>query len=270
MSYKLGVIGFGNIAQAIITPLLDNDIINPENVICLVKTKESLDFLKKTYKYKINIYQSNSDQAHALCDCPYKLLAVKPQQIDEISHFSGKINQSSTLISIVAGVSINNLQERFPSHECVRAITNIPITIGKGLTGLAWGNLIDQDRKEFVKKIFNKSSKIYEFNEEYLDIFLALTSSATAIIALIIESLSDGGVSGGLNKKLSEELAIEMMLATVLLLKEAEMSTSKLKNMVTSPAGTTISALRILEKNGVRSSLIESIIAAYKRSKDFS
>ena len=124
-------------------------------------------------------------------------------------------------------------------------------------------------QKKFVKQLFESSSKFYEFTEEYLDIFLALTSSGPAIIALIIEALSDGGLSGGLQKKLSEELVIEMMLGTIGLIKEMNMTTSELKNMVTSPGGTTISALRLLEKKSLRSALIESIISACNRSKEF-
>ena len=101
------------------------------------------------------------------------------------------------------------------------------------------------------------------------DIFLALTSSGPAIIALIIEALSDGGLSGGLPKILSEELVMEMILGTICLIKEKKLTTSELKNLVTSPGGTTISALRVLEKKSVRSALIESIVSARNRSKEF-
>ena len=102
----------------------------------------------------------------------------------------------------------------------MRVVTNIPITIGKGLTGITWGKEITEDQKQFTKKLFENTSKIYEFTEDYLDIFLALTSSGPAIIALIIEALSDGGLSGGLPKIISEELVMEMILGTICLIKE--------------------------------------------------
>ena len=88
----------------------------------------------------------------------------------------------------------------------MRIITNIPITVEKGLTGIAWGEKITENEKKLTKKLFENSSRVYEFTEDYLDIFLALTSSGPAIISLIIEALSDGGLSGGLSKKVSEEL----------------------------------------------------------------
>ena len=269
MSYKIGVIGFGNIAKAIITPLLDKKIINPDQIYCSVRSKKTFENIKNNYKYKVNLFKADSEESRKVWECPIKLLSIKPQQLNNINELIFEKEKKKTIISILAGVSINNLEKRFPNHNCVRTVTNIPITIGRGLTGISWSKKVDKDHKIFIKKIFEKSSKVYEFHEDYLDIFLALTSSSPAIIALIIEALSDGGLSGGLQKELSEELVLDMMLGTILLLKDSNISTSELKNMVTSPGGTTISAIRVLEKRSFRSALIESIISASNRSKEF-
>ncbi len=269
MSLKLGVIGFGNIAKAIVTPLLEQNILQPEEIICLVKSKESFENIKTNYKFKINIHYLNSSKANLVWDCPIKLLAVKPQQLKNIREINFNETNKYFLISILAGVSLKTLETIFPNHNCIRAVTNIPITIGQGLTGIAWNSDIDDKNKIFIKNIFENSGKVFEVSEDYLDIFLALTSSAPAIIALIIDALGDGGLSGGLTKKLSEELAIDMIYGTVLMMKNFDVSPSELKNMVTSPAGTTIAALRILEKKGFRSILIESILGAMNKSKEF-
>jgi len=265
---KIAVIGFGNIAKAIITPLLDKNLLNPEDVYCLVNTKKSLENIRKNYKYNINIFQSNSKDSDIIWDCQVKLLSVKPQQFKNIIEVNK--NKENLLVSILAGVSLEKLIKKFPNHKCVRVVTNIPITIGKGLTGIAWGEEITLDQKKFIKRLFEKSSKIYEFPENLLDIFLALTSSGPAIIALIIEALSDGGLSGGMQKQLSEELVMEMILGTVSLIKDTNITTAELKNMVTSPGGTTISALRVLENKSIRSALIEAVVSASERSKEFS
>jgi pyrroline-5-carboxylate reductase len=267
---KIAIIGFGNIAKAIITPLLDKKLIKPENVYCVVNSEKSLENIKKNYKYNIEVFRSGSQESKIIWDCQYKLLSVKPQHLKDITESENKKNNNNLIVSILAGVSINRLTQKFPNHKCVRVVTNIPITVGKGLTGIAWGKKITKDQEQFTKKLFENTSKIYEFTEDYLDIFLALTSSGPAIISLIIESLSDGGLSGGLPKKLSEELVMEMILGTLTLIKENKLSTSELKNLVTSPGGTTISALRVLEKKSVRSALIESIVSACNRSKEFS
>ena len=269
MTDKIAIIGFGNIANAIVTPLLDNKLIQPDNVFCVVNSEKSLKNIKENYKYNINVYKSGSKESKIIWDCQYKLLSIKPQQFNDIDEAYNIKNRDNLIVSILAGVSINRLTQKFPNHKCVRAVTNIPITVGKGLTGISWGKEITEDQKQFTKKLFEKTSKIYEFNEDYLDIFLALTSSGPAIIALIIEALSDGGLSGGLPKILSEELVMEMILGTTSLIKENKLTTSELKNLVTSPGGTTISALRVLEKKSVRSALIESIVSACNRSKEF-
>ena len=267
MTSKIAVIGFGNIAKAIITPLFEKKLLNPKDVYCLVNTKKSLENIRKNYKYDINIFQANSKGSEIIWDCKVKLLSVKPQQLKNIIELEK--NKNNLLVSILAGVSLEKLIKKFPNHKCVRVVTNIPITIGKGLTGISWGDEITEDQKQFIKRLFENSSKIYEFPEDLLDIFLSLTSSGPAIIALIIEALSDGGLSGGLQKRLSEELVVEMILGTVSLIKETNLTTAELKNMVTSPGGTTISALRVLENRSLRSALIEAVVSASNRSKEF-
>ena len=269
MKDKIAIIGFGNIAKAILTPLLDKQLIEPENVYCVVKSEKSFENIKKNYKYNLNVYKSNSKESKIIWDCKVKLLSVKPHHLKDIVEPANIKIKDNLLVSILAGVSLNKLSKTFPNHKCVRVVTNIPITIGKGLTGISWGEEITEDQKQFTKKLFENTSKIYEFTEDYLDIFLALTSSGPAIIALIIEALSDGGLSGGLPKVLSEELVMEMILGTTSLIKENKLTTSELKNLVTSPGGTTISALRILEKKSVRSAFFESIVSASNRSKEF-
>ncbi len=269
MTIKIAVIGFGNIAKAIITPLLDKNLISPEDIYCLVNSKQSLEKIKKNYKYDVNIFQSDSKEINLIWDCQVKLLSVKPQQLKEVNELDNHKKNENLLVSILAGVSLDKLTQKFPNHRCVRVVTNIPITVGKGLTGIAWGEDISDDQKEFTKKLFKNSSKIYEFTEDSLDTFLALTSSGPAIIALIIEALSDGGLSGGLQKKLSEELVMDMILGTITLIKQNNLTTADIKNMVASPGGTTIAALRVLEQKNLRSALIESIVSASNRSKEF-
>ena len=269
MNHKIGVIGFGNIAKAIITPLLEQNILKPEEIICLVNSKKSFENIKKNYKYKINIYHLNCSEANLVWHCPIKLLAVKPQQLKNIKEINFAETNKHILISILAGVSLKTLETIFPKHNCIRTVTNIPITVGQGLTGISWNNDIDDEYKIFIRNIFESSGKVFELSEDYLDIFLAITSSGPAIIALIVEALGDGGLSGGLTKKLSEQLVLDMIFGTILMLKDSDVSPSELKDMVTSPAGTTIAALRILEKKGLRSALIESIIGAMNRSKEF-
>ena len=130
MTHKIAIIGFGNIANAIVTPLLDKKLIQPENVFCIVNSEKSLETIKKNYKYNINVYKSGSRESNIILDCQYKLLSIKPQQLNDITEEHHLKNEENLIVSILAGVSINRLSKKFPNHKCVRVVTNIPITIG--------------------------------------------------------------------------------------------------------------------------------------------
>ena len=162
MTDKIAIIGFGNIANAIITPLLDKKLLHPENIFCVVKSEKSFENIKKNYKHNINVYKSTSKEAKIVWDCDVKLLAVKPQHLNDISEPSNIKSKNNLLISILAGVSLNKLSQKFPNHRCVRVITNIPITVEKGLTGISWGEKIAKDQKQLTNKLFENTSKIYE------------------------------------------------------------------------------------------------------------
>ena len=170
---KIAIIGFGNIANAIVTPLLDKKLIQPEDIYCVVNSEKSLENIKKNYKYNINVYKSSSKDSKIIWDCQIKLLSVKPQHFKDIIEADNLKTRDNLLISILAGVSINKLTKKFPNHKCVRVVTNLPITVGKGLTGISWGKKITKDQKKVTKQLFENTSKIFEFTEDYLDIFLA-------------------------------------------------------------------------------------------------
>ena len=146
MTDKIAIIGFGNIARAILTPLLDNKLIQPEHVFCVVNSEKSLENIKKNYKHNIKVYRSDSKESKIIWDCQYKLLSIKPQQFNDISEAHHIKNKDNLIVSILAGVSMNKLSQKFPNHKCVRVVTNIPITIGKGLTGISWGKEITVDQ----------------------------------------------------------------------------------------------------------------------------
>ena len=132
MTDKIAIIGFGNIANAIITPLLDKKLIRPEDIYCVVNSEKSLENIKKNFKYNINAYESNSSNAKIIWDCKVKLLSVKPQHLNNINEAENIKLKDNLLVSILAGVSLSRLSQKFPNHKCVRVVTNIPITVGKG------------------------------------------------------------------------------------------------------------------------------------------
>jgi pyrroline-5-carboxylate reductase len=197
---------------------------------------------------------------------------VKPQQFGKIKK-SASFFQSDDqfpkplLISVLAGITLKSLTDAFPGHTCVRAVPNTPSLVGEGLTGLAWGDEITADQKIAVRRIFEPISEIFELPERELDPFLALTSSGPAYIALVVEAMADGAVAAGLQRNLSNQLAHKTLSGTASLLREKRLHPAELKDVVASPAGTTISALRHLELAGLRSALIEAVVLAAQKSR---
>ena len=172
------------------------------------------------------------------------------------------------MISVLAGVNINRLETTFPNHACVRAVPNTPSLVAEGLTGLSWGREVSLSQKQSVHKIFNPISEVFELPEEQMDAFLALTSSGPAYVSLITEALSDGAVAAGLPRIIANDLAIKTLAGTAALLDKNKLHPAELKDMVASPGGTTIAALRHLEKAGLRSALMEAVLAAASRSRE--
>ncbi len=273
MPVSIGVIGLGRMAKAIIFPLLEKGEFKVEEVLGVVGQKGTLKKLVNELPQGLDVIYSGDSAIKNVWSAPIKLLAVKPQQLslikEEVTHVELKdSNEKPLLVSILAGVNLEKLQQIFPNHCCVRAVPNAPALVGSGLTGLAWGKDVSSKQKLSVEAIFKPISEVLELPENQLDAFLALTSSGPAYVALISEALADGAVAAGLPRALANYLAHRTLAGSAILLKEKELHPGQLKDMVASPSGTTIAALRHLEMSGIRSAFIEAVVLAAERSRE--
>ena len=209
------------------------------------------------------------------------LLAVKPQHLaalaatapapPSLSAAEGSTEgstQAPLLISVLAGVTLGRLQALFPGRRIVRAVPNTPCLVGAGLCGLAWGEGVSEAQRRWVQQLFAQVAEVVELPEPQLDAFLALTSSGPAFVALVSEAMADGAVAAGLPRALAQHLAHRTLAGTATLLHEQDLHPGQLKDMVSSPGGTTIAGLRRLEAGGVRSALLEAVLAAAERSRE--
>ena len=259
-------------AKAIVSPLLERGEYHPQNVLGIVGSSSSIASAIADLPKGVKVVSSEDSFSKEVWKAPLKILAVKPQQFGKIKESFSSFQDNDQLskpllISVLAGITLKSLKKSFPSHTCVRAVPNTPSLIGHGLTGLAWDDNITLDQKKVVKKIFEPISEIYELEEQKLDSFLALTSSGPAYIALVVEAMADGAVAAGLSRNLSNQLAKKTLLGTASLLNEKNLHPAELKEMVASPGGTTISAIRHLEFAGLRSALIEAVVLAAQKSR---
>ncbi len=272
MPCSLGVIGLGQMAQAILLPLLQRGQFSADEVFAVVAHEESVHKVIEKFPKGLRVVACHHQEALEVWDAPIQLLGVKPQQLNQVEVKLKQLNKKSSqskrlLISLLAGVTLTRLAKVFPDFACVRAIPNAPALVEKGLTGLAWDQGVTKDQKQLAFQIFDPISEVIQLTEEQMDPFLALTSSGPAYVAVIIEALADGAVAAGLPRTMSYELACKTLAGSVSLLQQKTLHPGELKDMVASPGGTTIAALRYLEQAGVRSALIETVVAAAERSR---
>ena len=260
-----GVIGLGRMAQALLFPLIESGLVPAAGVSAVVASEASAQRLRE----RRPDLQVSRDAAHGW-GADVLLLAVKPQQLEAVAATAPapvEGQPAPLLISVLAGVTVARLQRLFPRHRIVRAVPNTPCLVRAGLTGLAWGEGVAPEQQAWVQRLFAQVGEVLELPEVQLDAFLALTSSGPAFVALVAEAMADGAVAAGLPRQQAHHLAQRTLAGTAALLQEQQLHPAQLKDMVSSPGGTTIAGIRALESGGLRAALIEAVIAAAERSR---
>lgn len=266
MSIRLGIIGGGVMAEAILSRLIEQQIYAPDAVLVSEPQPQRREFLHQTYKIQVT-----SDNRETTAAQEVLLLAVKPQILDKVaenlSHLFPK-RYPPLIISILAGVTIKRLEAIFSDQAVIRVMPNTPATVGAGITAIAPGKNVASDHLSIAKSIFAAVGQVVEVSENLMDAVTGLSGSGPAFVAMMIEALADGGVAAGLPRPIAAQLALQTVLGTAQLLQDSELHPAQLKDKVTSPGGTTIAGIVQLEKAGFRSAIIEAVIAAKRRSQE--
>ena len=205
-------------ALALIKPLLSKGKIKSNSLIAVVGKESSVKKCYLELPSDVEIYGSRNPKSLNVWKAPIQLLAIKPEQLNEVARRATSVEGKPLLISIIAGVRLERLRYLFPSHRCVRVVPNTPSLVCDGLTGIAWGDLTDNKDRQEVMDIFKLVSEIVELPENKLDAFLALTSSGPAFIAMVTEALADGAVASGLPRDLAIRLSQKTLSGTASLL----------------------------------------------------
>jgi pyrroline-5-carboxylate reductase len=262
---KLGIIGGGVMAEAILSCLLNKRIYTADTISISEPQAQRRDFLQQ--KYRVRVTDNNQELARK---AEILLLAIKPQVLHSVvvNLKPEEINPQGLIISILAGVTLNELERLFGDRPIIRTMPNTPATVGAGMTAIAAGSLVTPSQMQQAKTIFGAVGEVVEVPEHLLDGVTGLSGSGPAYVAMMVEALSDGGVAAGLPRAVAYQLAIQTVLGTAQLMKDTGIHPAELKDRVTSPEGTTIAAVAELEKAGFRSAIIEAVKAAYRRSQE--
>ncbi|MCL6583080.1 MAG: pyrroline-5-carboxylate reductase [bacterium] len=262
----IGFIGAGNMGEALIRGILKANLAAPHQIIIAdVNQKRRAQIGER---YGVAVSESNSQVA--ACS-EVTILAVKPQIIHSVVKEIGEVaaaGGNKLLISIAAGVRLSSLRACLSEGvRIIRVMPNTPALVLEGMSAIC-SDGADQEGLATAEKIFSAVGKVVIVEEGLIDAVTGLSGSGPAYVALMIEALADGGVLMGLPRKISQELALQTVLGTARLLMEANYHPAALKDMVSSPAGTTIQGIYALEKAGFRASLMEAVRSAAVRSKE--
>ncbi len=259
----VGFIGGGNMGEAIIKGLLAARLLDPERIHVYDPVDSRMEYLGSRY----GIVCHNATAA-LIKSCDTVILAVKPQNMGEVlSRFGEHVPHLPLVISIAAGIPLSLLTAGLPEGTpIIRVMPNTPALVLEGASALAKGpNVTDAMMREALD-LFRAVGKTVEVEEKWMDAVTGLSGSGPGYFLLLIESLIDGGVLMGLPRPVARELVVQTALGTAKLIQETGKHPAELRDMVTSPGGTTIEGLHVLEERGVRGALMRAVEAAAQRS----
>jgi pyrroline-5-carboxylate reductase len=262
---KVGFIGGGKMGGVLAAGIVSHRLVPASHVIVADVVKERLDELAKTYG--IVVTQDNKRVAR---EADILILAVKPQNMGEVlSELAPVVGKSHLVISIAAGIPIKFIEERLKKGvRVIRAMPNTPALIGEGMAALAGSATATQTDLAQARQIFDSVGLTVVVKEELMNAVTGLSGSGPAYGFIIIEALSDAGVRMGLSRDIALKLAAQTMLGAAKLCLKGDKHPGELKDMVTSPAGTTIAGIKALEEGKIRATLMAAVEAATLRAKE--
>lgn len=260
---KIGFIGLGNMARAMIGGMLEKKIVEPEQVIGSAKSRATGE--KMATQYGIGIRRTNAEVAK---EAEVLVLAVKPQFLEEvIEEIKDAVRKDQLIISIAAGKSIAWLAGVFGKPlKLVRCMPNTPALAGEGCTGICICDRVTKEEADYCLTLMESFGRASFVEERLMDAVGAVSGSSPAYVFMFIEALADGAVAAGMPRMQAYEFAAQAVLGSAKLVLEKGAHPGELKDMVCSPGGTTIQGLRVLEERGFRGAVMDAIAACVETS----
>lgn len=260
---RIALIGPGVMGEALLSALLARAGVAAEDLTVGGPRPERLRELSERYGV-----MASTDNRAAVERADAVVLSVKPQTLPVVlDGLSGAIPPGALVLSIVAGARLEDLSRKLGHQALVRAMPNTPAQIGQGITVWAARPAVSEQLKEMARQMLAcLGSEVYADDEDYLDMATALSGTGPAYVFLFMEALVDAGVHLGFPRRIAEQLVVQTVKGSVAFYETSPSHLARLRNQVTSPAGTTAAALYFLDKAGFRPALSRAVWAAYERS----
>ena len=252
---KLGFIGTGNMAGAIMGGIIQNEIFKPEEIIGSDISETGRQKVRETYGIQVTGDNREAAAAEVI------VLSVKPQYYAEtIAEIKDCVREDQLVITIAPGKTLAWLEEQFgKAVKIVRTMPNTPALVGEGMTAACVNEYVTEGEKAYVLKILGSFGKAEVVAEGLIDAVVAVSGSAPAYVFMFIEAMADAAVAEGMPRPQAYQFAAQAVYGSAKMVLETGKHPGELKDMVCSPAGTTIEAVAVLEERGLRSSVIEAM-----------
>ena len=261
---KIGFIGGGALAEALIQGMLQSELVAPSQITVCDVSAERMEYLNN--HFGVVVLKDSLDIAK---ESDILFLTVKPQIIaGVVDAIAQVVTKNTVIVTVAAGISLSSIEIKMPQVPVIRVMPNTPVAVGAGMSALVLGKNATQELSAPIIRIFESVGKVVLVNEDAMDAVTGLSGSGPAYGFVLIDALSDAGVRVGLPRQTSLILAAQTLLGAAKMVLETGEHPAKLRDMVTSPGGTTIAGVHILEKNGVRAALIDAVVGATERSRE--
>ena len=262
---RIAVLGAGKIGEALIAGLLSSGWRTTDDIVATARRQERVDELSE--RHGIVVTTSNGEAA---AGAALIVIAVKPQDIEMLlGEVGGLLTPEQTVLSIAAAIPTASIERRIADGvPVVRAMPNTPSTVHEGVAGLCAGAHAGDDQLSLAEDALSHLGGVVRVPETAMDAITAVSGSGPAYFALLAEAMIEAGILLGLSREVSTQLVVQTMLGTAKQLRDERMHPVELREMVTSPGGTTIAAIRELEQAGVRAAFLNAIQAAMDRSRE--
>lgn len=261
---KLGFIGCGNMASAIIGGVLKKGLVTKEEICASVKTEASAEKVRESLGISCS-----TDNISVAREADFLFLAVKPQFCAEVAlEIRDVLTKQQVIVSVIAGKSIEWLKEQLgQNRKIIRTMPNTPALVGEGVTGVCPDAAVSREELQQVLTFLRSVGTADLVTEPMMDILGAVSGSSPAFVFMFIEALADGAVAEGMPRAKAYEYAAQAVLGSAKLLLETNMHPGALKDMVCSPAGTTIEGVNVLERSGMRSAVMDAVRACVQKTR---
>lgn len=266
MTTRVAILGCGKIGEALLAGLLSSDWLAPEEIVVTCRRQERADELAERYGVVATL--SNTEAVGGGAEVV--VLAVKPQDFDTLLGEIGPLlTPAQTVLSVAAAIPTSAIEQRIaPDVPVVRAMPNAPAIVHEGIAGVCAGAHADDAHLALAEDVLSHLGAVVRVPERYMDAVTAVSGSGPAYFALLAEAMIEAGILLGLSREISTQLVVQTMLGTAKLLRDEGIHPVELREAVTSPGGTTIRAIRELERAGVRAAFLNAIQAAMERARE--